>query len=325
MFGRRIAGLAAAIPEGPDIFGSGVADELGGLSDRLNTGISSVMQGPIPPAPPSIWEMTKTATKDSISSGIASGLGAQAARKFGISAGQRGKDNSAYLANSFPDLNPWERSGSSATGMGSAVAQDASSGVASGRQTTTAERVAGINAVTSRANTKDQVHAQNALVQFRQQEIAAQTLKLLADKDVSKQQVFNLIADAKLKDAQTIRTWAETGKIPVEVRHLLSMSSLNDARAEGQRNINPFLADDLNQRIDESESREKLNNVNRMGVSAATQRSRDASSRQDAMFNMLKDALDQNPSMSTEEKMDLIGNFIEAMNETGKHGSRGRY
>lgn len=141
------------------------------------------------------------------------------------SAAQMGRDTREYLKNAFPELNPWERSGAGASGVGAEMGgQDIQRAQLNNQvklqkmQNDTAVKIAGMNNATSlqatamnnntsqlntglqshtsRLNTADTVAAQNALVDSRKAEIAANVQRILADTSLTPARQAQLIASA---------------------------------------------------------------------------------------------------------------------------------
>src|SRR5262249_14228176 len=93
----------------------------------------------------------------------------------GKSAADKGKDTRDYLAAAFPELNAWERAGADASSAGMVDAGfenqkeltkmqlDNQKEIAE-MQNETQKEIAGIQSAASRQNTKDQVYAQNEML-----------------------------------------------------------------------------------------------------------------------------------------------------------------
>src|SRR5471030_3188838 len=95
----------------------------------------------------------------------------------GKSAADKGKDTRDYLAAAFPELNDWERAG----------ADDSSAGMVD----------AGFE------NQKDQVYAQNEILDYQQKESTARVASIMENTNLSKQQQVSEIMRQMLTQAQT--------------------------------------------------------------------------------------------------------------------------
>src|SRR5215813_14712423 len=102
--------------------------------------------------------------------------------KLGVkSVADKGKETRDYLAAALPELNAWERAGADASSAGLVVAGfenqkeltkmqlDNQKEIAE-MQNETQKEIAGIQSATSSQNTKDQVYAQNEMVDYKQKE-----------------------------------------------------------------------------------------------------------------------------------------------------------
>lgn len=190
-------------------------------------GISSTMQGPNPPAAAAFSNTSSIGSQvgkglSSAAHGVAGALGKfgsdalSSMGQEGISsamqsmfhrgdAAKQGKATRDYLAAAFPELTPWERAGAGGSMSG---VQDAGFAQTTKQtqmnndtqvklaqiQSNTAKSIAGINAVTSRMNTSDQVFAQNSKLVYEQKQLEAATNKIITDTDLSTQQKAESIA-----------------------------------------------------------------------------------------------------------------------------------
>lgn len=259
-----MAGIASALAGGAikgaaassafDGFNFNAGDLSGGAS------LKSSMQGPTPPIPGAVaakeettpssligviqdaFNKTVEGLPSNMSEVFLTSVSQSAGRSLGRSAGDRGRDQRDYLASAYPELNPWERSGASAPSTGGAMSQEQASNSIATQQMDMQKKIAGLNAVTSRMNNKEQTYAQNTLVSARREEIKAHVFQMIASGNVSKQQVLNYIADEKLKTAQTIESYARTSMVPFAMRESVSRARNNDARTSGQTWV-----DELNQ------------------------------------------------------------------------------
>lgn len=259
-----MAGIASALAGGVikgaatssafDGFDFNMGDLAGGAS------LKSSMQGPTPPPPGALgpkvestpstvlgavqdaFNKTVQELPSNLSDTFLSAVSQSAGRALGPSAGDRGRDQRDYLAQAYPELNPWERSGASAPSTGGNLSQDQASNSLATQQMDMQKKIAGLNAVTSRMNNKEQTYAQNELVSARREEIKAHVFQMIASGDVSRQQILNFIADEKLKTAQTVESYARSSMVPFHMRESISRTRNNDARTSGQRFV-----DELNQ------------------------------------------------------------------------------
>lgn len=85
-----------------------------------------------------------------------------------MNAKEAGKWQRDYLASAFPTMNPWETAGASATSAGVAAGEQINQARMQSAQLASTERIAKLNAATSRANTKDQVYAANEMLPYNQ-------------------------------------------------------------------------------------------------------------------------------------------------------------
>src|SRR4051794_19805148 len=199
MFGAIAGGIASALAGGAmsKLFGGGQKAASGGIQgDVLATdnntvgmgdaGIKSAIQGSNVPNPdeavPSFVSgaMAK-AGKGLLEGTLQAGTSAVSDKLLdlvglgGKSAADKGKDTRDYLAAAFPELNAWERAGADASSAGMVDAGfenqkeltkmqlDNQKEIAE-MQNETQKEIAGIQSATSRQNTKDQVYAQNEML-----------------------------------------------------------------------------------------------------------------------------------------------------------------
>ncbi len=168
-----------------------------------------------------------------VSAGVDSLLG-----KKPKSASQLGADNRAYLDASFPELNPWEKAGAAATGMGTAQAEQSNQMKMLDKQldnqkdiarmnNETQIKIAGIQSQTSRDNTADQVFAQNELVQIQKIKLDQEVQSIVAQRDLTYEQTRNAVqslieSQARVRGihATTEQTRALTDKVAHEIRNI---------------------------------------------------------------------------------------------------------
>lgn len=181
---------------------------------------------------------------------------------------QQGKNTATYLANAYPDLNEWERSGTGGTMYapdmsGQVVNQQninkqlAASLVSQQQQNAkdislaklqsqtqlavaamgnqTALNTAGIASQTSRANVSDQLQLGYQNYDLQKYATEANVQKTLADADLSRQQKYNAIANMLQTDAQ-IKNLSLTGEqIKAQTESILNGMSVQDAQAYSMR------------------------------------------------------------------------------------------
>lgn len=270
-------------PEKPDNPFKSLPTNLFGPSganmDSDVAGIKSNIQGPTPPPPNSI------ANSDSIGSQVGKGLSdgihslvrggssmaadaLKSAGSEGVSAvmqnifhkndaAKQGQATRAYLANAFPQLNPWERAGA-----GGSMAGIQEQGFSNTKQLTkmqldnqkdiahiqadTAKSIAGINAVTSRANTSDSVFAQNSMLTYNQKQAQVQINKTMADTDLSVQQKAESIARTYTQYLQAHGVQLTNEQIPVITNHIRSQIENTDADTVNKKGPQSALGKDVN-------------------------------------------------------------------------------
>src|SRR5437764_1157495 len=223
MFGAIAGGIASALAGGAmsKLFGGGQKAASGGIQgDVLATdnntvgmgdaGIKSAIQGSNVPNPdeavPSFVSgaMAK-AGKGLLEGTLQAGTSAVSDKLLdlvglgGKSADDKGKDTRDYLAAAFPELNAWERAGADASSAGMVDAGfenqkeltkmqlDNQKEIAE-MQNETQKEIAGIQSATSRQNTKDQVYAQNEMLDYQQKESTARVASIMENTNLSKQQ-----------------------------------------------------------------------------------------------------------------------------------------
>lgn len=260
MFGSFLSGLVGGI-------GSSIAGLFGGGNDSVDSaeaiqkvkedaGLKSSLQGSVVPSnapvePTSIsGQQAMTWVKDqlmdkgemlveqvgskAVSAGINS-LFSGSSRKAAIRAGA---DNRAYLDAAFPELNPWEKAGSSATSMGTAQADQNNQMKMLDKQldnqkdiarmnNETQIKIAGIQSQTSRENTADQVFAQNELVQIQKIKLDQEVQSIIAQRDLTYEQTRNAVqslieSQARVRGihATVEQTQALTNKVVHEIRNI---------------------------------------------------------------------------------------------------------
>lgn len=166
----------------------------------------------------------------------------------GKSAAQQGQDTNDYLANAFPELNPWERAGAGGTMAGSAnegfdnakeltrMQLDNQKDIAKMQMQNNID-IAGIQSNTSRANTYDQVYAQNELLSYQQREINERIVNIAANSQLSeaqRDQAFQSIVESRARtlgiNMTTKQTQAAISQINAQTRYI-SGAQTNQANA----------------------------------------------------------------------------------------------
>lgn len=231
-----------------------------------NAGIRSAMQGSNAPPPGSMapaQEMVPTSISGVIDDTLnnigktlpetlSRQLTSQLTRAMSPSASKQGRDNRAYLQSSFPELNPWELSGASATQLGTSMTGQQNEQTTAGRALSTqkdiasqnnqtTERVAGLNAVTSRMNTADQVAAQNQHAAIAQSKLQHEIAAIMARTDLDKQQKQNAIALEHKTYADTLNVVGETALQAVRGRMMYHQGS----DAKGSASNRPLQGDNI--------------------------------------------------------------------------------
>lgn len=219
-----LGGIAGGLAKGG--VSAALSDSVGDLpfGDMMaDAGIKSSLQGANPPPPgysgpkdelvPSSFKEVIDETVDSLKTQLPSSLSEAASkslsRALGPSASRKGRDNREYLSASFPELNPWELSGSSATGAGTQHAEQNQAGALVDKQNASAQKIAGINSITSRLNNADQVYAQNEMLAFNKAKADAEIKSILASTDKTEQEKRNLIAQVHKTEADTLATFSD--------------------------------------------------------------------------------------------------------------------
>src|SRR5215467_10961600 len=227
MFGAIAGGIASALAGGAmsKLFGGGQKAASGGIQgDVLATdnntvgmgdaGIKSAIQGSNVPNPdeavPSFVSgaMAK-AGKGLLEGTLQAGTSAVSDKLLdlvglgGKSAADKGKDTRDYLAAAFPELNAWER--------------------------------AGIQAATSRQNTKDQVYAQNEMLAYQQKEYTARVASIMENTKLSKQQQVSEIMRQMLTQAQPAGQYFTNDQIKEMTRKVSAEVDLVHQQTQNQR------------------------------------------------------------------------------------------
>lgn len=177
--------------------------------------------------------LVDTVGSQAVSSGVQSIFG-----KKPKSATELGRANREYLQSAFPELNPWELSGASATAPGTATGEQDNSmrmldkqlannkDIAKMNNDTQVE-VAKLQAETSRANTADQVFAPNELVQIQKIKLDQEVQSIVAQRDLTFEQTKNAVqalieSQARVRGihASTEQTEALTNKVAHEIRNI---------------------------------------------------------------------------------------------------------
>lgn len=173
MFGA-IAGLASSV------IGSLLNKGGAGDSQQPESGIMSATAGAEPSAaqPAQVTatgSQAKTLLTDTLGKmldGAGNSIGGAASAKItdlltGGAKGQ-GKATRDMLDQAFPELNAWEKAGAGGTMAGTQSSDQDKAVKIAEIQADTQKQIAGLQSATARANTKDQVHAQNELLQYDQ-------------------------------------------------------------------------------------------------------------------------------------------------------------
>src|SRR4051794_12501710 len=244
MFGAIAGGIASALAGGAmsKLFGGGQKAASGGIQgDVLATdnntvgmgdaGIKSAIQGSNVPNPdeavPSFVSgaMAK-AGKGLLEGTLQAGTSAVSDKLLdlvglgGKSAADKGKDTRDYLAAAFPELNAWERAGADASSAGMVDAGFENQKELPEMQNETQKEIAGIQAATSRQNTKDQVYAQNEMLAYQQKESTARVASIMENTNLSKQQQVSEIMRQILTQAQTAGQYFTNDQIRSEERRV---------------------------------------------------------------------------------------------------------
>lgn len=178
-------------------------------------GINSVMNGnqnPNEMATPSEVEGSQSddflqgMAKDAFQTGFNTVMSKGVQSAFSPSASELGKQNKQYMEAAYPNLNEWERAGAAAT----------TAGIQSGQQNNqkqmlqmqlnnqkdiarinadTTLKTAGIQSMTSRQNTKDQVYAQNTMLDANLKKLNAEATKIMQDTNLSTTQQSKMMLE----------------------------------------------------------------------------------------------------------------------------------
>lgn len=227
-----LAGIAGSL------FGKGISSLFGGdsASDMVqgvkdDAGIRSAVQGANPTPSGQLASKTETnpttlrtvfddmkngllkGTVDSATQAILGGVD----RKFSGGMSRAGRNTQEYLANAFPELNPWERAGAGASGVGASSQsvdpaiklkkmefQNAQTIVDKNNATELAK--AKIASDTSILNNQHSMAPQYKKLDSELALLQANASKVMADESKSQQEKKNLMA-------QEVKTWAETNNI----------------------------------------------------------------------------------------------------------------
>lgn len=247
----------AASGAGASLGSSLVNDDPSGIPAKQAEGLKSTMAGETQPAPevaPSISGRQAAqmlgkslgTTMTSLAKGAGEQYVGQQVQKLlssGVkSASEQGSDTRAYLDAAFPNLNQWEQAGSGGSMSGSASSgQDVQlkslqtqKDIAK-QNNETAIKVAGIQSATAIENTKQQVYAQNEMLDTNKNESYARINNILQSSATSHQ-------DMLLKVQQTLNEAVRRGILeatPAQVKaatqKLVSGAALDRERATNER------------------------------------------------------------------------------------------
>src|SRR6266700_3190167 len=164
----------------------------------------------------------------------------------GKSAADKGKDTRDYLAAAFPELNAWERAGADASSAGMVDAGfenqkeltklqlDNQKEIAE-MQNETQKEIAGIQSATSRQNTKDQVYAQDEMLDYQQKESTARVASIMENTNLCKQQQVSEIMRQMLTQAQTAGQYFTNDQIKEMTRKVSAEVDLVHQQTQNQR------------------------------------------------------------------------------------------
>lgn len=233
-------------------------------ASSLSTGVSSTMQGSNPPPPGATPQPTLSgsqaarpepsfmaSTAHNLVSGLLTSGGDEVKNKLMQSlfhkndAAEAGANTRKYLANAFPELNPWERSGAGGTMSGIQEQQFGQQKQLTQMQLNNQKdiakmqmdnqlKIAGIGSVTSRQNTRDTVYANNEMLDNNKRESSARINSILANTELSRTQKAAAIANIT-------KTYAETGQIPHQNAEIDSRIRSNDANTSNSKGAKTFV------------------------------------------------------------------------------------
>lgn len=168
---------------------------------------------------------------------------------------QLGKEQRDYMQSAYPELNPWERAGASATQAGVQAGTNKNASDMLKMQLNnqkeiaeinakTSKEVAGIQSITSRQNTKDQVYAQNEMLESNIKKLGAEATNIMQQTNLSTTQQSKMMVEMvteQLKQ-QGIKLTNEqipvlTSKIQEEIKKLKYGKSFVGATASDATNI----------------------------------------------------------------------------------------
>lgn len=259
MFGQVLGGIASTLVGGLMNKGNSTPEAID--NSFQTSGLQSSLQGSnVPPATPVIpktegalaIDLAKNKIQEALSGlgttamdalGDAGRQGASALtgsvidKLFGKTASDKGQDTRDYLANAFPELNPWERAGAGASMSGvESSAQDNAKELMRMQldnakdiahiqadnqydiaklQTSNATHIAGINSATSRMNTKDQVFAQNEMLKHNKAVADAKALDILQNTNLSKAQQARQLAEITRTNLEAQGVELKNSQIPI--------------------------------------------------------------------------------------------------------------
>src|SRR5712672_3763435 len=254
MFGAIAGGIASALAGGAmsKLFGGGQKAASGGIQgDVLDTdnnnvgmgdaGIKSAIQGSNVPNPDEAVPSFVSGAMAKAGKGLLEGT-----LQAGTSAADKGKDTRDYLAAAFPELNAWERAGADASSAGMVDAGfenqkeltkmqlDNQKEIAE-MQNETQKEIAGIQSATSRQNTKDQVYAQNEMLDYEQKESTARVASIMENTNLSKQQQVSEIMCKMLTQAQPAGQYFTNDQIKEMTRKVSAEVDLVHQQTQNQR------------------------------------------------------------------------------------------
>lgn len=217
MIPAAIAGIAS-------VASAAMASKSGGSKPSIEqtSGIMSPMAGnqpnteiqdPVSVSGSQSDEFAKDMAQDAFKTGMSSVLGHGISSAMSPSASQQGRDQRDYLAAAFPEMNPWERAGASATQQGVQMAQNKQAMQLQAQQIQGAKDVARINGETSRdvAEIQSGTSRRNVDVQSRDTRYGIDMTSGNVDKQIIAMQK-KVAADTKLAIEQA-KTEAEAKSV----------------------------------------------------------------------------------------------------------------
>lgn len=227
-------------------------------------GINSVMNGnqnPNEMATPSEVEGTQSKdlmqgmAKDAFQTGFNAVMSKGVQSAMSPSASELGKQNKQYMEAAYPNLNEWERAGAAAT----------TAGIQSGQQDNqkqmlqmqlnnqkdiarinadTTLKTAGIQSMTSRQNTKDQVYAQNEMLDLNKQKLQGEVKQIAANTNLTNEQASTAIVDRLVKRAQQMNINIDSRQKVMLTKKI--SQEIEFARKGGQTSVGKAVQDVFN-------------------------------------------------------------------------------